>query len=259
MSWALKRQLLYIFILMVFFALLGLWIGYPYFNKPATCFDRKQNGNEAGIDCGGSCILQCSSEMDNVSILWSRIFEIEPGRYNAVAYLENQNINTSSGVVKYVFRFADAKNNFLGKREGESYVPLTGKFAIFEPAIDLGRSVPVYATFEFLETPSWFKVPTEKAEQLKLSVSDIKSSESDIFSLEAVVENKSLFTIPKINTIAILYNKEGNALSASRTFIDILGPEDKKRVFYTWPKLFNEEIVVKEILPIFNPFSAEFK
>ena len=110
MSWALKRQIFYIIILFIFFGIFAFLVSYPYLNKEPTCNDKKQNGNETGIDCGGSCILVCTFEVDKLSVLWSRTFPIVPGRYNAVAYVENQNTNTAIYKIKYRFRFADKDN-----------------------------------------------------------------------------------------------------------------------------------------------------
>src|SRR6185503_5513235 len=110
MTWAFKRQFFYVFVLILFVAAFGYLITYPVIHKAPSCVDNKQNGNETGIDCGGSCINACVSQVDPVSVLWARSFRVVPGRYNAVAYLENHNKNVAASKVNYIFRFAD-KNN----------------------------------------------------------------------------------------------------------------------------------------------------
>src|SRR3989344_9365646 len=95
MTWALKRQLFYVFVLVLFFAVFGFLIAYPRFNKAPSCIDNKQNGTETGVDCGGSCLRPCGSQVDDIAVLWARAFRVIPGQYNAVAYLENQNRNTA--------------------------------------------------------------------------------------------------------------------------------------------------------------------
>src|SRR3989344_3830217 len=94
MTWALKRQIFYTSVLCVFFLIFGFLVGYPYLNKPPTCNDGKQNGDESGVDCGGLCLRACIGEVDIISILWSRAFQVVPGRYNAVAYIENHTRNS---------------------------------------------------------------------------------------------------------------------------------------------------------------------
>lgn len=260
MTWALKRQILYIAGLVIFISSIALYFLWPYFNKPPTCTDGKQNGTESGIDCGGNCPLACSNEVDKLSVFWSRAFEVVPGRYNAVAYIENQNDNQAINKIKYRFRFADKDNLYIGKREGETFVPPRGKFAIFEPAINLGNSVPVYTSFEFIEQPVWINVPKEKVDQLTIGVNDISfENEDTIPKLTATLENNSLFTIPNIDAVAILYDESGNALTASSTKIDSLSSEGKKLVYFTWRNPLVKKVITKEIIPLYNIFTVELK
>ena len=260
MSWALKRQIFYIIILFIFFGIFAFLVSYPYLNKEPTCNDKRQNGNETGIDCGGSCILVCTFEVDKLSVLWSRTFPIVPGRYNAVAYVENQNTNTAIYKIKYRFRFADKDNIYIGKREGEISIPPAGKFAVFESAIDLGYSAPVYTSFEFTEIPIWVNVLPEKINQLKILVGDIKlENEEDSPIVSTTLKNKSLFTVPELNVVLILYDDLGNAISASRTYLESLKGEEQVDINFTWPLPFDRKVITKEIIPMYNIFLAELK
>src|SRR3989344_7605336 len=154
-NWAVKRQLFFIGVLVLFFLAAGFLIAYPYISKPPSCADGKQNGTETGVDCGGLCQRACLDQVDPLTILWARSFRVVAGRYNAVAYLENKNKTAAISKINYRFRFADKDNVFIGKREGSTYVPPAGRYAIFEPAIDVGNSVPLYTTFEFTQAPEW--------------------------------------------------------------------------------------------------------
>ncbi len=253
MTWAFRRRLIYIAILIVFFGGLGFWIGYPHLNKPPTCTDGKQNGEETGVDCGGSCALACVATVEDLKIIWSRSFEIVPGRYNAVAYVENQNKNAMVAKIKYRFRFADKNNLYIGSREGETTIPPSGKIAIFEPAVDLGSSVPVYTSFEFIQRPIWTQVPLEKIRQSKLTLSDITlEDEFNLPKLYAKIENTTFLTFPNVKVVAILYDRSGNALSASQTYIEKLGPEATEEMSFTWRSPMAKPVVTKEIIPIFN-------
>lgn len=260
MTWALKRQLFYVFVLILFFAVAGTLIAYPKLNKAPSCVDQKQNGNESGIDCGGSCPNACIFQVDEVSVLWSRAFRVVPGRYNAVAYLENHNNNTAVNKIRYKFRFADKDNIYIGKREGETFVPPGAKFAVFEAAIDVGNSIPVYTTFEFTEMPRWIQVPKEKIDQLKLSVQNVTlTNETTSPALSATVKNNSLFLIPNVSVVTVLYDKSGNAIGASRSFIERLRGEESAEVNFTWPEPILGGVVAKEILPMFNIFSVKLQ
>lgn len=258
MTWAFKRQFIYLSGLIIFFLALGFLFAYPHINLKPSCSDGKQNGTETGVDCGGSCLRACTFEVDKLSVIWSRSFRVADGRYNAVAYVENQNINTAIYRIKYRFRFADKDNLYIGMREGETFVPPGGKFAIFEPAIGVGNSIPVYTTFEFTETPVWVKVPKEEVEKMKVTVSEIDlTNETEIPKLTAQVRNTSLYNLPEVNVVALMYDKDGNVVNVSRTVIDVLHGDQTVPVAFTWPEPFARPVTIKEIIPMFNVFLAK--
>lgn len=260
MSWALKRQLFYLGVLVAFLGILGFLIISPYINKTPTCTDNKQNGEETGIDCGGLCSRACIFEVDEISVLWSRAFEVIPGRYNAVAYLENHNKNKAIYKIKYSFRFADSNNIYIGKRDGETFIGPGGKFAIFEPAIGLGNSIPVYTTFEFTETPVWNVVEEDVLKQLNILISDIVLSDQNSSPrLSAIIKNDSFFVIPELSVIVILYDEKGNALSASRTYLDVLKAGESANINFTWPEPISGNVITKEIIPSYNIFLVKLK
>ena len=259
-TWAFKRQIFYVVILVSFFSFFGFLIFYPKLNKAPTCSDGKQNGNETGIDCGGSCLKACIEQVDAVSILWTRAFKVVHGRYNAVAYLVNHNRNAAVEKINYRFRFADSNNIYIGKRDGSAFIPPGGNFAIFEPGIDIGNSIPVYVSFEFTQMPQWFQVSQEKINQLKILVSNIQLVDETTFpKLSAAIINNSLFTIPNMNIITILYDASGNAISTSRTYLDKLNPLQDTNINFTWPEPLPGIVVKKEIIPMYNIFSVKLQ
>lgn len=260
MTWALKRQISYIIILVLFILGSGFLIIYPRLTKAPTCFDNVQNGDESGLDCGGSCERACSIQMDSMKVLWARSFKVVAGRYNAVAYIVNQNQNEAIKKINYRFRFADKDNLYIGKREGSTFVPPGGNFVVFEPGIDIGNSIPVYVTFEFTEVPNWLQVPQNKIEQLKVLVSNIELKDEKSYpKLSAIIKNDSLFTIPDVGVVVVLYDKDGNALSASRTYLPKLSPLQTSDINFTWQEPFPKEAVEKEIIPMYNIFSVKLE
>lgn len=218
--------------------------------------DGKQNGTETGVDCGGQCARACISQVDEISVLWARSFRVVPGRYNAVAYLENHNKNAAVNKINYRFRFADANNVYIGKREGSTFIPPSGKIAVFEPGIDIGNSIPVYTTFEFTQMPQWIQVSQQKINQSQILISKILlEDEATSPKLSLAVKNNSFFAVKDLNIIAILYDGSHNAVSASRTFIENLKEEEEKDASFTWPEPFSRAVVIKEIIPMYNFWS----
>ncbi len=253
MTWAFKRQIFDVSLILIFLLVFGSLILYPKLNKPPSCTDNKQNGSETGVDCGGLCARACIEEVDPLSVLWSRAFKVVPGRYNAVAYIENHNPTTVVNKINYRFRFADENNIYIGKREGSAFIPASGKFAIFEPAIDMGNSVPVYTTFEFTQAPQWTQVSKEKLDQLKIIISKMSLVDQTTSpKLSASIENSSLFIILEVDIVAILYDASGNAITASRTYLDVLSGEEIKDINFTWPEPLTGDVVSTEIIPMYN-------
>ncbi|MEK7539321.1 MAG: hypothetical protein AAB595_01630 [Patescibacteria group bacterium] len=260
MTWAFRRQIFYVFALVLFLTVFGYLISYPSLNKAPSCTDNKQNGTETGVDCGGFCAEACLTQVDAISVLWTRAFKIIPGRYNAVAYLENHNKNAALEKINYKFRFADANNIYIGKREGNTFIPPGGKIAIFEPGIDIGNSIPVYTTFEFTQIPRWIQVSQEKINQLQVSVSNITLANEDTSpTLSATIKNNSFFAIPKMNVVAILYDANHNAVSVSSTYLQTLVGEESRDVNFTWPEPMSSKVIVKEIIPLYNILSVQLK
>jgi hypothetical protein len=259
MTWAFKRQAFYlVVVLAVFLFFLFLFLR-PYFNQAPSCIDNKQNGNEEGVDCGGICSRACASQVSDISVLWARAFRVVPGRYNAVAYIQNQNKNAAIFKIHYKFRFADKDNLYIGSREGDTFIPPSGRFAIFEPAINLGNSIPVFTTLEFTEKPIFVQVPEDKIKELQISVGDIALTGEDISPvITTIIKNNSLFNIPEVKVVAILYNASGNAINASSTYLDSLSGGVTVPLSFTWPEPFTEKVVSKEIIPMFNIFSVKF-
>ena len=260
MTWAFKRQIFYITVIFLFFGIFGFLIAYPSFIKAPTCVDNRQNGNETGVDCGGYCTKACIFEVDEVSVLWARSFLVVPKRYNAVAYLENQNKNLAVSKIKYQFRFADKDNIYLGRRQGVASIPPGRNFAIFERGIELGNSTPVYTTFSFTEIPNWVSVSETTINQLQILISDINLENEKISPrLSAKLKNDSLFIVPDISVVVILYDNERNAIAVSSTFLDQLSREEEKVINFTWPMPILDQVTTKEILPTYNIFKVRLK
>ena len=59
--------------------------------------------------------------------------------------------------------------------------------------------------------------------------------------------------------ISILYDEEGNAITASSTYLDKLSREEERIINFTWPIPILGEVVTKEILPIYNILEVKLK
>ncbi len=221
-------------VLGVIFIVIVVPLFFTLYDRP-TCYDGKKNGDEKGVDCGGSCQLLCESEAIAPNVLWSRAFKVTDGVYNAVAYLENRNIN-SEATASYVFDFYDKDNALIFSREGNIFIPKNKVFAVFEPDILVKEKIPYRVSFSFKGNLMWKKNLSESPDIAVVSKSLV--GENTKPRVDAEIKNQSLGPVPKIEVVAIVYDDKENAIASSRTFIDALDKDQSQVVTFTWPTPF---------------------
>lgn len=255
LSWSTKRQLGYFAIIAVAVIIGLVAIIYPKVNKEPTCFDGEMNGDESGIDCGGSCQKVCTAEALQLVTLWSRAFEVVPGKYNVMAYIENQNRESGIPSINYEFKMYDDNNIFIGRQTGTAFITSNDRTAIFEPGILAGNRVPKRVTFSFTSAPQWIKINREQKNALAVSSEDIELFDPlDSPKLEAQIVNKTLLDIHDLDVYAILYDAEDNVMTASKTLVDLLPKNSKSGVVFTWPHPLSERPTRIDIFPQINVF-----
>lgn len=238
MSWANKRRLMYLSVLfLIVFAILAYF--FISIQKPPTCFDNKQNQNETGVDCGGSCQLLCINEQTPLSIIWTRTAKIQDGLYNLVAYVQNSNSNALAERVPYRFFLYDKDNVIIYQREntdGVSILPKS-KAAIFESGLNTGKALPVRAIFEFGKDFKWVKsIETPRS----VVVSDkVLTGATSTPKLIVTLKNNTLETVSGLEVVAIIYDSEGTARQFSKTFVDEVPASGESLAPFTWLEPFS--------------------
>ncbi|MCD8494645.1 MAG: hypothetical protein LRY41_00875 [Candidatus Pacebacteria bacterium] len=253
--WSLKRKATYIgaFALMVV-VVVGIILAQVLKRTP-TCFDGVQNGDEQGIDCGGSCARICEGGARSLVPLWERPFLITDNVYSVVAYFENQNAQAGIRRIPYRFRIYDAQNILISEQTGSTFIGPNQRSAIFETGIQAGSRIPSLVFFEFLERPVWERVDAVwstpriivKNRNLDLSGSTPR--------LSATLANTALVPLFDIHAVALLYDAAGNAVYASQTRIDRIAEQGEVPVVFTWPVPFDTTIARIEIIPRIDLFS----
>jgi len=247
MSWASRRRTLYIGSFIAFVVIvLGFFIFGTVYQKP-TCFDDKQNGDEAGVDCGGSCQRVCSFESVDPVVLWSRFFEVAPSTYNAVALIENPNTNAQAYNVNYSLKLRDAENVLVYERKGVVDIPPERILPIFESNIVVGERIPLRSEFSLDKVENWQQVVGERA-PVRISDTDLSRVDTEP-RLTAVVENISDGIIEDIVLVAILSDDEGNAVAFSQTVLSRLTISQKVPIVFTWRQQFTTEVSFIDIIP----------
>jgi len=257
MSWATQRKLLYLLVFLLAFGIFVLYLIYPLLNKAPTCVDKKQNGSETGIDCGGPCQNLCVEQMSELNVKWVRSFEATKGVYDVVAYIENRNVGAGVQKLLYRIKLYDEKNLFIGARDGKTVVGSNGVIAIFEGGIRTRESVPKKAFIEF-EDVIWTRT-NPKASTINISVKNKKLENATTTpKLFVEVYNESLYKLENTDLVALVYGFDDNVLATSKATIDSFKPRSTEEVYFTWLNPIKENVARIEIVPHINPFVLSF-
>lgn len=240
MSWASERRFGYAFGTAAVLLLLTGGIFFALYYEPATCFDGRENGEELGVDCGGSCERLCAFEVAPLKILWSRVFEVSPGKYNAVAYVENPNRHAGIRNISYKFQVLDQAGTVITQREGEAFITPGGISPIFESDIRTGDYVPSRTFFEFTSEPAWYR---GQSTGQALSVTGTRLLDTATRPrIDAVLENNSLEEFKDVEVVGVVFASDGNAVAASRTVVDLLPKRGSFPLVFTWPRPFERRL-----------------
>lgn len=252
-TWSKNKQIHYLAIVFGTLFLIGGFFLYNSFHKPASCFDNKQNQDEKGVDCGGSCSKACLSTILNPVVLWSRTVKVDNGVYDAVAFIENPNTKEGVSSLAYKFKLYDDENILVIERAGKTFINPNERFYIFESNIRTGERIPKRAFFEFQPSLNWEQTDNTKP---IISVNSEKFIEEES-RLKVNIKNNLFFELEDIVITAILFDDEGNAFAVSETVIDSLLGDQTKEVFFTWPKLLGVKPSKIEIIPRVNIFEVD--
>ncbi len=236
MSWATRRKLIYLF---SFIISLSVLIGVPLFvftREQPTCFDSKQNGDEQGVDCGGSCTRICKPLALNPVVLWQRSFKVASDVYSAAAYIQNPNVNAEADHVSYIFTLYDKNNVVITQRKGETYIPAGKSFLVFESLLQANNRIPDRTVFEWTSDPDWQKVRKNLPALTVQNPTLLNASTSP--SVEADIQNPTFTPLNRVDVTAVVYSLEGNAVATSKTFITNLDQKSSQHVVFTWPYPF---------------------
>lgn len=249
-SWGTRRRNIIIFLFfLVCVVALGLF-GILFFYEKPNCFDGVKNGEEQGIDCGGNCTLICTNQVLEPIVHWKRYFEIVPGIYNVIAYVENRNPGAGASNISYSFRLYDNNNVILADRRGVTDLHPNQIIPIIENNISTGDLRVARVSFEFTNEIEWFK--QNPLENLVFISDQTLTKVDNLPRITANVFNNTLNVLFDLRFVVIVYDGEGNAIATSNTIVSKLDRNEKQNIIFTWPKNFLEKTTRFEIIPLYD-------
>lgn len=259
MPWRVRRQILILGIVFGFFVILAVIVLWAILSsQQPTCFDEKMNGDERGVDCGGSCEMFCQSDMRSLITLWSRTAPVTSDVHHAVAYIENQNINAGIRNIDYQFRVYDSENVLIDESLGSTFIEPNGRIPIFASGIQVGNKIPAYVFFDILsEELVWERTDEEFATQI-VRIDRIEQDRMNTRPLvSARITNPQLYNLHDIEVVALLYDESGNLIASSKTAVDRLRAGEREDLIFTWPQTLTAPVARVDIVPRINPFAQD--
>jgi len=214
--------------------------------EPPSCTDGLQNQDEAGVDCGGSCVDVCASQVEELHVAWAQLFEVSPGWWSALAYVENPNVGMRAERIPYRFTVYDRAGAYVLEQRGFTFINNEPIVPVFIGRLNAGSRDPHRVTFEWLDSPRWKKsgaAPLVVIEEQSLHVSET------VQNLEAVVRNTEPRALHATEVVAIVYDGRENAMATSKTIIDTIAPRAKQHITFSWPRPFEAAVGRVELLP----------
>lgn len=199
------------------------------------------NGDEHGVDCGGSCALLCPNESRAPVISWSRAFNTSPQTYTAAAYIQNGNVGAGARQVGYSFQLFDADNILVVERDGVVDLPPVQIVPIIETGINVGNRSVARTLFAFSTVPMW-----QRAGALPALHMTGQTLAPDGSRLSATLANDSLVAA-RATVAAVLFDQDGVARAASKSTLSV-GPRSSVPLTFTWvggvPNVVRAELTI---------------
>ncbi len=230
--WAFWRRIQYLTGLSIFLTLIFTGVYFLYFFTSPSCFDGIQNNAERAIDCGGTCTRVCAFDVIQPKPLWTRSFEIKDGEYNSVSYIENKNFNIGTPEIGYTLSLYDDEG-LIVERSGVTILPPDSVSPIFEGNINTGSRVPTKTFIELSDAELWLPSKSSRdhfiIEERKLSSVDGRPR------LDVSITNTAITEAEDVEVVVTIFDKNGNALTVSRTIVPRFLGKETKDVVFTWP------------------------
>lgn len=161
-------------ILYVCFLLLVISGIYFLFLKPASsCFDNKQNSNETGVDCGGSCIPCEQKYAQPLKFNWIKNFSNGENKIILVAEIKNPNLNYTASDFIYTFNVFDKGGYKILTESNHSFIYTSEVKYLLQPIdmkfSDFGRAELDFSNYVW-KSKSDFSKPNVVIKEFKTAI-----------------------------------------------------------------------------------------
>lgn len=253
MDFRTRRQLAIIAIVLAVI-LVPAGLAFYFYSPKATCEDNRRNQGEEETDCGGPCVPCALKHPEDLSVFWVRFVPVRENVYDVAAEIRNPNLKLGAYSFDYEFSFFDDAHVRVVTRTGTSFAFPGETFHIVEPNIETLRTLERVTVS--LKNPRW--VYTD-ALSLDVVIGDPVlrvDREHKESILTAVVINRTLSNISAVELTALVLDQEGNVAAVSRSVEDLLVSGEARKIFFSWPRIVEEDGVRLIVEPRVHTLSA---
>jgi len=253
-QWAKNRKRTVLSVIVLVLILIVSLPLYWFFHRTPTCTDNKKNGDETGVDCGGSCKLICSNETLPLIMKGDpRVLKVATSTYEVVVQVENPNVSGQVFLAPYTINIYGADSAVpLKVIQAQTFIPKNSTFGIFQGPFNFGDTVPVRATFIWGESSFVWEKNLNPVPELDIK-DGVLSNLDKAPRLEATLSSAFLSKVSNIELVALVSDQNGNIIATSKTFVDVLNPGETVPVVFSWPNPFLGQGTTFEIIPRILP------
>jgi hypothetical protein len=248
MNWGARRRLVIEIILAACGLAIIAVVVIAVLYKAPSCMDGKQNQGEGGVDCGGPCPFACTIDETAPTVEFIRAVSSQPGRTDAIAYLQNRNDNAELLNASYSISFYNANETLVAHRTGTISIPAATTIPLFIAGLYNGDQTVTQAFLSF-DTSSyrWLRVSGRPVVPIP---SNIQTQISGSPRITATLSNPIATPLYGATVVATVFDPANNAIAASQTYVPEIPAQGTAPVIFTWNEPFNGIASKVEILPV---------
>ena len=249
LNWAGRRRLIIIGGTVVVFLLLALGVTLAVLYEVPTCTDQKQNQDEQGIDCGGSCSYLCTASFEAPRVSFARPIQGANGRVDIIAYIENRNVSAEAANATFTVELYGEENILIAERKGMIDLPSRSIIPVFMPGLYQGNSV---ATRAFLSFDDPVRFNTAVSGRVVPKIEETKQLPGDRPRITAQLRNPSARALYNVKVVATIFAEDGTAIAVSQTVVREVPALGVATAIFTWNEPFPVPVSRIEVLPVLS-------
>lgn len=249
MNWAARRRFFIVLIVSVVAAAFLAALSIATFYEAPSCADKKQNQEEAGVDCGGPCAYLCTTEVQPPTVLFTQVISYGNGRSDVIASIENKNTAAAAKNVPYRITLYGAGQALIQEVTGTIDLPPGATVPVFVPGIASGQQI---ATSAFLSiapsSPRWFTLSGDP--RILPRVFNIRQvGTTALPRIEAIFANTGSSPLLNVPAVVLVRDAKGDVMAASSTVVPSIPAQGQAAATFTWNGPFPEVPASIEVVP----------